>query len=107
MPKLYSLDQASAQARADDMHARMIAADPAYANSVAGNWTKRWCFPQQDMSAVPIGQTSVPLSTLWCCPSTPRSDAVLTPAERAGLVADGVVGTALNIVALVVQAQPG
>lgn len=113
MPKLYSLDQASAQARADDMHARMLATSQVYTADVARfngggpGGTARWCIPRQDMSVVPIGQTSVPLSALWFCDSTPRCDAVLTAAERSGLVQDGVVGTALNVVALAAQAQVG
>lgn len=113
MPKLYSLDQAGAQARADDMHARMLVASQVYTADVARfngggpGGTARWCIPRQDMSVVNIGEIAVPLSTFWFCDCTPRCSAVLTAAELAGLVADGVVGTALNVVALATQAQVG
>jgi len=93
MGKLYSLTQATAQARADSLHTRMLATDPAYAASVARGQTLRWCQPLQDMSIpAQIGDLPVPLSAFWYCRVNARCAGVLTGGEQTKLVIDSTLG---------------
>lgn len=76
--KLYYPDQASAQAKCDDIHTKQIATSPAYAKSVADGQTKRWDVPAQDRDA--LGNI-IPASQ-WGVVVKDRVSAVLTPGEK-------------------------
>lgn len=107
MSKLYSLTQADAQSRADDLHQRMIQGNPAYAGQVQRGDTVKWGDPAQDYKTdTPIGQPPVLASTLWYVAVTQRMlDAnILVSAETAKLVPDGQVGTAADVMAFVALA---
>ena len=83
-------------------HARLVASDPNYAGQVQRGETVKWADPAQDMTmGQNIGDPATPIGTRWYCSVTPRCESVLTPAERAGKVADGVIGTDANVVPLV------
>ena len=58
--KLSYLTKAEAQAKADSIHAQMIASDPLYAESVASGQCKRWAIPYQDMD-----ESGKPIDTKW------------------------------------------
>jgi len=68
--------QADAQARADSIHAQMIATDADYAASAAADQTVRWAIPYQDKD----GAANV-IGTNWYVTVSDRCRAVLTDAE--------------------------
>lgn len=94
--KLTYLTKAEAQARADKLHADLIATNPLYAESAAlydpehpeKGGTARWCFPQQTLDAE--GKVVNPL---WAVAVDEKVVATLSTAEIAK-VPELVVGTA-------------
>ena len=108
MPKLYSPDQSTAQARADDIHRRMCAYDAAYKASAAGNFTTGWAVAAQDMSSPPMGQQPVALNAFWFCRVNAKCLPVLTAAEVAGQKPDSFnTPTAGDVTPFVAQAPEG
>lgn len=73
--KLPQNTKTAAQARADQIHAWMIANSPPYADSVAKGHTLRWAIPFEDAGK-------------WAIHTKPRCQGALTQAER-----DAQVGT--------------
>ena len=71
--------QVAAQAFADAIHSRMIAADATYADSVSKGHTKAWAIPYQDLdeNEKPTGP--------WWVNLKPRVNAVIRTEERAAL----------------------
>lgn len=78
MAKLYYVDQVSAQAKCDAVHAWMISNGPGYAQSVASNQTKRWAFAQQDVDNKGV----VIPGSQWFVTVKDRCDGALTPGEK-------------------------
>lgn len=72
--------QAAAQAFADAIHSRMIAADAAYADSVAKGHTTAWAIPYQD-----VDDSGNPVSATWWVNTKERVDKVLQASERTQL----------------------
>ena len=70
--------QADAQARADSIHAQLIATDADYAASAAADQTVRWAIPYQDKD----GAGNV-IGTNWYVTVSSRCQQVLTAAEQA------------------------
>lgn len=76
--KLYYPDQATAQAKADDVHTKQIGSSAAYAKSVADGQTKRWDIPAQD-----VDSKGVPIpGSQWGVTVDDRVTPVLTPGEK-------------------------
>ena len=75
--------QADAQARADSIHAQMIATDADYAASAAADQTLRWAVPYQDYNTDAQGNPTTPIEPDWYVTVSDRCEQVLTPTEQA------------------------
>lgn len=75
--------QADAQARADSIHAQMIATDADYAASAAADQTLRWAVPYQDYNTDAQGNPTTPIEPNWYVTVSDRCEQVLTPTEQA------------------------
>jgi len=94
-------DKTTAQARADKMHADLIASNSLYAESAAlydsknpdKGGTARWCFPYQDEDPI----TKVPKDTLWRVIVDERPIAVLSAQAKTTLGVEAVAIQELTI----------
>lgn len=67
MSRLYFPTRAEAQAKADDIHAWLIANDTAYAASVMAGHTTKWADPMQD-----VDDDGNVVGSMWYVPVSER-----------------------------------